>query len=605
MLWIVAMVVGCSGTSSPPGQGTADGGGDVPGLADGGITTPPADAGDIPETNCQPNFDVCTGWNQLARCVDGASGLTWVEETCADGSGCFQGACTANSCADECHLGQSDCELFDVDSDSYKSVDANKTHDRARKFEDWIRDDTDSLFRNQIVSVKYTSAARTSVDSIYIGDSAMHTGIYLAGEAHRLKATGSWRARKNVRSLVDTFHLLFNISGDPGMLATSVFPAGDTKLRNWTNWSCSQFDRHCNVSYNGQSYDYVGEPSRDMYMGPLLGLVPAYDALGPYDEAYRAQIRQDLVAWATELIKKRTLPVRLIINGGALPVQMMEARFFVPESADLVDGAIEVRASTSDLSDGGSIRGGQEFMPNPSVFFRQNAALSWLPDIPRSSSAMMVPAIIRAALHVTKDVPEYASQRSELLAFYYGNDDEWGNVDTWIDLALNYSVDHDCDSHYFGVHIAWIAGYTWALLEDDPTTRARVMSDVVTARLWDAVKDHKNSFFTVAYAAVEPGASATHVADGLEQIDDFPKPPRVRKRIDNRSKYGGSCSDDAVDIQDRPFEFLHWHSNPWSTFDEGDTRQTYPGHDYLLAYWMARTNGLLADDTPTRCLRER
>jgi len=604
-LWVLAAVVGCGGSGgAPPPGGNADGGAIVGG-ADAGTTQPQADGGVAPETTCQASYDVCTGWNTVAKCDDSAGTLTWSEQTCAAGSGCSQGKCTANSCADECHLGQSDCELFDVGSDSYAGVNTSKTHDRARKYEKWIRDDTKSLFHNQIVSVKYTNASRSSVDSVYIGDSAMHTGIYLAGEAHRLAATGSWRARKNVRSLVDTFHKLFNISGDPGMLATSIFPAGDSKLRDWTNWSCSRFDRHCNVEYNGDHYDYVGEPSRDMYMGPLLGLVPAYDALGPYDESYRARIRQDMVAWAMELIKLRQLPVRLILNGAELPVQMMEARFFVPESADLVDGAIEVRASTSDLSDGGSIRGGQEFMPNPAVFFRQNAALSWIPDVPRSSSAMMVPAIIRAALHVTDGVPEYAAQNAQLRAFYYGNDDDWGNVNSWIDLASNYSVDHDCDSHYFGVHIAWIGAYTWALLEDDPTTRAKVMSDVMVPKVWGAVKEHKNSFFTLGYAHIDSSIAGSYLADGVDQVEDFPKPPRVRKSVDSRSEYGGSCSDDAVDIEDRPVDFLHWHSNPWSTYDDGDTRQTYPGHDYLVAYWMGRAGGFIDDDTPNRCLRLR
>jgi hypothetical protein len=603
---VLVLLAACSSDTTPPGNGggDVDAGAIAPGEGDAGFPTPP-DGGPVPETACQPSYDTCVGWGEVARCVENQGSIAFVTETCASGTGCSQGQCVADACSDECSLGQNDCELYDVSSDSYRSVDANKTHDRARKYEEWIRDDTESLFRNQIVSVRYNSSARNSVDSVYIGDSAMHTGIYLAGEAHRLAATGSWRARKNVRSLVDTFHVLFNISGDPGMLATSVFPAGDTKLRDWTNWSCSDFDRHCNVEYAGEHYDYVGEPSRDMYMGPLLGMVPAYDALGPYDEAYRARIREDIVAWAVELMRLRTLPVRIIVNGGELPVQNLDARFFIPESADWVDGAVEVSINLSDLSNSGTIRGGQEFMPNPSVFFRQAPSLAWLPDIPRSSSAMMVPAILRAALHVTDGVPEYATERAEIEAFYYDNADDWGNVDGWIDLASSYTVDHDCDSHYFGVHIAFIGAYMWALLEDDPTTRARLMSDVVTSKVWDAVADHKNSFFTLGYAAVDSSLSANALSDGIDQVEDFPKPARVRKNIDSRGEYGGSCSDDAVDIEDRPVVFLHWHSNPWSTYDSGDTRQTYPGHDYLVAYWMGRSSGLIDDDTPSRCLRVR
>ncbi len=574
------------------GAGTSMGAGAAGGSGTGG--TPGTGGG--ASSSCEGAAPVCTGWNTRAVCTAQGGETSWLEESCAAGLGCVAGVCTANACSDECRAGQAGCALYDVASDSFVEVQASGTHGRARLFERWIHDQTASLFFDQIVSVKYATSSLNDVDSIYIGDSALHTGIYLAAESFKLAATGSADARSNVKRLVERFDGLFHVSGDPGNLATSMFPSSDNDHKEWTNWDCNAFDRHCDVEYDGQTWDYVGDPSRDMYMGPLLGLTAAYDSLSSYDEPHRQMIREALVPFAVELARKRTLPVRLVVNGFALPVAMREARFFIPEPADMIDGAVEISVDFNDIS-GGAIRGGQEMMPNPSVFFRQWSQFSSVPDVPRASSALMAGGAMRAALHVTEGVPGYEAERAAISQLLLENADDWGNGNDWIELASNWS-DHeqDCEATYFGAHIGFIGAYTWGLLETEPALRNKLLAEGL-APVWSDLGGHKNSFFSFGYGRVSGGLESGPLSEAQDQIEQFDAPPRIRL------PRSGSCASSPVDVDARPVYFLTWHSNPWKRSDTGNNKQTYPGHDYLVGYWLGRLGGFLNDDAEGTCLR--
>ncbi|MEZ4318601.1 MAG: hypothetical protein R3F61_13895 [Myxococcota bacterium] len=576
------------------------------------------DDSDVPlgEDACTLGEGTCSAWNAGIACVSTPLGTRWEPQTCGAGEGCVRGTCAPQACSDECYAGQTSngqaCELYDLGSGSWVGLDdEDSLHDRARTFERWIRKDTESLFHDGIVSVRYETAALQDVESIYIGDTALHTGIYLTAEALRLQETGSERARRNVVGLVDYFHLLLNVSGDPGMLATHAVPAGDPDIRAWTNWDCAQFDRFCNVPWNGSSWDYIGEPSRDMYMGPLLGLLEAHDALTEVDAPVRHQIREDLVTIAMELKRARSMPVRFEVNGVSLPPMQMDIRFFIPEAGTATTpGAITATIDLSDLDNSGTIDGGQEFLPNPSAFFRQSPLVpNWIPDIPRTSSAMMVPAMLLSAIHVTEDRPEWAAERAELIDFYENNADLYGNVDDWIDYASMYVNHRECGERYFGYNLAVIPLQVWMRLEYDAARRDAIRTRV-WSQVWDDVHDHKNPFFDFAYVAGNPGAPQSIADEAAFQTSLFREPPRIDRNVDltNSPNYDedpdcDGLSSTALDVDDRPAEYFQWHSAPWTWVHEGNPRQTYPGHDYLLAYWMARRNGALMDEAPQRCLR--
>ncbi|MDP2345474.1 MAG: hypothetical protein Q8O67_31305 [Deltaproteobacteria bacterium] len=506
-------------------------------------------------------------------------------------------------CGDECVLGDVGCSLRDVDGDPQTLDPGDRLADRARAFEKWLRNDTDSLFHGGIVSARYETTARHDVDSVYIGDTALHTGVYLAAEAARLTATNSPRARTNVRQLSETIDRWLRIPGQPGVLATFSAPAGDARLRQWTDWDCNDFDRHCDVAWNGQRWDYVGDPSRDMYVGPLMGLFLAHRALGSSEPATTALLREDLMVLAEEVTRLRTMPVRFTINGLELPPRDMEMRFFIPDDTEMIDGAVDVTIDTGDVENSGAITGGQEFFPNPSVLFRQIDMLGNLRDIPRRSSAMMVGAFVTAALDATENDPAFATRRAALMDFWNNNDDEWGNGDSMVGYAAGYEGDQDCDSAYFGANIAFIPAYVWSLAEPNEARHERVVDEVIGS-LHEGLGPDKNAFFDAmtvgAHQSLGRPVDPTIASATLAQIEDFPSPPRVRRDVDGGQ---GGCADDALDVSDRPVVYFQWHSNPWNTRDDGDARQTYPGHDYLVAYWFARMHGLLEDERPEVCLQ--
>jgi hypothetical protein len=49
-------------------------------------------------------------------------------------------------------------------------------------------------------------------------------------------------------------------------------------------------------------------------------------------------------------------------------------------------------------------------------------------------------------------------------------------------------------------------------------------------------------------------------------------------------------------------DFL-WQRQPRGLSDTGDSKQSEPGVDCLVAYWMGRRHDFFGDDTPAVCLR--
>ncbi len=112
-----------------------------------------------------------------------------VEESCAAGSGCFQGKCTAARCSDECTLGEKQggktCAPFDIATGKPATTDPiASVHDRARGY--LARMKTESLASGGIASARYQDDALTTIAVMDgIGDSALWTGTFLASEALR------------------------------------------------------------------------------------------------------------------------------------------------------------------------------------------------------------------------------------------------------------------------------------------------------------------------------------------------------------------------------------------------------------------------------------
>jgi hypothetical protein len=420
-----------------------------------------------------------------------------------------------------------------------------------------------------------------------------------------------------VRSLIETMHLWLNVAGEPGMLVRWAKKSSQSFGFAVTDYDCSVERVHCGVEHNGTKYDFIGHISRDQYQVVMFGLASAYEALSPADEDLRALVRADIVTIVKELMKERTLPVRLTFNGVKMAPKNVTARFIVVSPREMKDGAVDLRVDLARPEDS-EMYGFQEFYPNLAELVRQLPGLSWVPDIKRASSAIMLASFFRAALRVTEGVPEYAKDRADIFTYYTSRSGEGGNVTAWLDVAKEWSPGNNCGNAYYANNITMMPMYTLARLETDPVRAQVVKGDILDAKLWPAFVNTKNSFFSFIYAGVKSAGPplapdlTSITTSASAQLAQFAAAPRAHHTLDHRSnpKYASrepSCTDQvshdtAVDVGDRVTADFMWQRHPWDLVEPGDEGQTEPGLDYLTAYFMGRQHGFLADDTAGICL---
>jgi hypothetical protein len=581
----------------------------------------PGDDGGAPKNDgCTVGDEICLAADRRRACVANAAGSGWIEETCAAGSGCFQGVCKNSRCSDECTAGEQSagrtCAPLDAATRTPVAMDpTTKGHDRARAYLAWL--DKSGLLAGGVGDARYSDPpAYTNLTTMNgIGDSAIWTGTLLASQALRLRATGAPDARARVRDLVSTMHLWLNVSGQPGLLVRYAKESSKTFPFAIPDVDCNNQRVHCGVDHGGTKYDFVGHISRDQYQGLILGLALAYDALTSADEDLREIIRGDVVTFVKELMKERNLSLALTYNGIALPVTVVPVRFVVLDPREMSAGSATIQINSSASDKLGSLFGFQEFTPDLSDILKHIpgiGALGGLVPIPRASSAIMLASFFRVALRVTDGVPSWKKDHDDILAYYTGHSGEGGNVSNWLEVATQWSDGGGCGDSYYANNITMEPLYDLARLEDDPARLATVRNQILGQKLWPAFAATKNAFFSFIYAGVTPGEDAGIGASAAAQLAQFPAPPRVQAPVDLRSssKYPNrepSCTDQvrhdgAVDVGDRVAADFLWQRQPWGLFDGGDQGQTHPGVDYLVAYFMGRYHGFVTDDTPGTCL---
>ena len=616
-----AAALACSGNSSnaasPGGGGGGDQNGDAGGSngSDGGSSST-TDSGAITD-ECSAGEAYCSGARTAHVCTDTASGKRWQDQPCGTGQGCVQGACVANACSDECAVGDvqgaKTCTLYDVAHDSWGSLDATGSmSDRARAYEAYLR--KWEMVYGAVGSAHFTDTTYTTIDTMNgLGDASIWTGTYLASQALRLMATGSADARAEILGVVKTLDRAFHVSGEPATLARIVRPAGGNPGFALPDLNCANSSEvHCNVAYDGSNYDYYGHISRDQYQGFMLGMTLAYDALTSADEDTRAIIRNDIVALVKELMKDRTVDANITYQGVPIPVTLT-MRFVVLNHAEMTGGKVAINLDTADNGQGSGMYGLQEFTPDLADIVRQLPGLSFVPSIPRSSSAMMLASFFRDALDVTDGIDASKADHDAILAYYTGHTGTGGNVTDWLNIAKQWTAGNDCGDHYYANNIAMEPMYNLARLEDDPSRKALVQNQILGGPMWTAFSTTKNSFFTFITAAnVSSVASTSAPADAMSELAQFPAPPRVVHAVDHTgdAKYmphSSSCTNQvdhttAVDVGDRIVEDFLWQREPWGLQSGGDPNQTEPGVDYLVAYWMARKHAFTTDDDAGKCL---
>jgi hypothetical protein len=114
------------------------------------------------------------------------------------------------------------------------------------------------------------------VDYSRCGDSALWTGHYLAAEAYRYAVTGSADALTNVNNAIQGIKMLLDVTGNDA-LARCALPANSPYAPSIASQESS------NGIYQGTAwgapYMWVGNTSRDEYIGVFFGIEATYDLI--------------------------------------------------------------------------------------------------------------------------------------------------------------------------------------------------------------------------------------------------------------------------------------------------------------------------------------
>jgi hypothetical protein len=112
------------------------------------------------------------------------------------------------------------------------------------------------------------------VDYTRCGDSAIRTGHYLAAEAFRYTVTGSADALNNIKNAIGAIDNLIEVTGG-NVLARCGLPANSPYAASIATQEAA------NGIYNGNIFGapwiWVGNTSRDQYIGIFFGLTVTYD----------------------------------------------------------------------------------------------------------------------------------------------------------------------------------------------------------------------------------------------------------------------------------------------------------------------------------------
>jgi hypothetical protein len=519
------------------------------------------------------------------------------------------------SCTDVCMYGEivpptfagdstKVCTLWDMTESTWVDLLQDTKHNRARIYNMWIR--KFMMPAGGVANARFTDTNYDQVDFWFggAGDSAIWTGTYLAGEALRAMVTGSPDAKAHVSKIVETLHHWWHVSGDPGYLARYAAPANSEQRIVDIFRPTSERD-HFGTTYNGELWNWIGGISRDQYQGLMLGLSLAYEATDDPDTL--EMIRADVVEFVEELMEVRTK--NLIVITDSLPMGVpvsVDLKYCVYSTKETDSGDPEIIVDSADAEES-TMNGIREFDPE---FFNtlsnQIGLLSWIPDIPRSGSAIMLASFFKVALQVTKGVPGYETRRAAIENHYAAN------VGWWFDIAeneLGYESP-ECGGKYYGKNIRFEPMFNLARLETDPALSQRIKTNILKNIMWNDVENHKNIWFAYIYAYNQQlSGDIQNVVDfHNSQLDMFPDAPRVMYGSNVTSSYteDPEClgnATEALNPNERIVEDFMWQRHPWGMVSGDRPLDMMPGIDYMAAYWLGRYAGFLTEETPQRCLR--
>jgi uncharacterized protein (TIGR03437 family) len=152
-----------------------------------------------------------------------------------------------------------------------------------------------------ILDPLYSSADSTElVTYTRCGDSATWTGHYLAAEAFRYRVTRSAEALTAAKRALNGIHSLVDVTGANNLLARCVLPTDSPLSAGPLREEASHGEY--GGKFDGTDYRWVGNTSRDQYMGVFFGLSVAYELIE--DASLRATISDIVTRLIDRLLEK-------------------------------------------------------------------------------------------------------------------------------------------------------------------------------------------------------------------------------------------------------------------------------------------------------------
>jgi hypothetical protein len=445
-----------------------------------------------------------------------------------------------------------------------------------------------------------------------LGDSAYHTGQYLAALAYRFAVTGSPENRDALlRVLAGVYNLMTLTSDTTGTITDPrtrkvVRPRPGLPLRGYGNIASPLVKEMGDLApSNASVYVFEGTPfglprgtyhlssdiSRDQMDGLFLGLAAAFEALRKHDAApeWRKRISDAVVATMREFVKNGFKFIEL--NGRPTefgdqsqmldPTKLMHTLAWLG-TAVAISGDAGLKKAYNDVAD--------------RHFGKQRVFKA---------------ALYRAALDLLRPL---LSQNVELVGYV---------VSTFnynlLAIPAHLLVRHAPDAKLRAVFLDIVESLVWPLLSDRRVPFFDFVYMAATgkrdAALIDRAVGTLGQFRERPFPFGNPASTAELVTDfsGRAELHDplffhlreawRTKLARLLpKQKENPFEVGGSAWPLGPGLVPRshdieradPYGLKGQDPYAWTwTGDKKNLRQ-YPGHDYLLSYWFGRFHGLVA-----------
>lgn len=401
------------------------------------------------------------------------------------------------------------------------------------------------------------------------------TALYAASQSFRYAATRDAEALENLRRVLRAEHDMLRITGVRGLFtrvfvnpALPGFPTAE-QLAAWYP-DCDLNLKHCKRFNEVTEGEFAGwwfknDVSKDEYAAHMFSVAVAWELVD--DPEVRAHVTEIATAVGDHLIE---------------------------HGMTLTD--IDGRVTTYGHLDP------QSFDDFPG--FNATLALAWLRVAAMVGGATYQafyddcllkrggPASGKAAAGKPTTCPEGLAPKP--YPAYFAN--------TGLDLA--------CKTNWNNHNMAQLSMYALLRAETDPILRSTYQA-ALRDQLWapdDAfpMRDQQNSLYTWFYLVNKADADPWPTEAARQAVCTLKRYPATKNHfpVDTFATYPAVCtdrsdepmSDQLIPIDERAADNFQWIGNPYKPeIDPGDATWVESPEDYLLAYWMGRWFGFIAE----------